>query len=106
MSKLIIYHKKRTLLTARGYVIKIEMSLVKFAPQINPEFPEGYKFRWIVYNVENQAELLRFDNHRGKFPHWHDDDQEGELEWLGLEKTEQLFFQKVKQKFGYLEFDN
>ncbi|CFW92737.1 protein of unknown function [endosymbiont DhMRE of Dentiscutata heterogama] len=106
MSKLVIYHRKITLLTARAIVIKVEMSLVKFTSQVSTEFPEGYKFRWMAYNVDNPDKLLRFDNHTGKFPHWHDNGQEGELEWLGLEKTEQLFFQKVKSKFGYFDFDN
>src|SRR5436189_285439 len=42
MSKLVIYHKKRTLLTTRSYVIKVEMSLIKLTSKISPEFPDGF----------------------------------------------------------------
>ncbi|KLL04726.1 MAG: hypothetical protein MRERV_13c017 [Mycoplasmataceae bacterium RV_VA103A] len=98
--------EKGTFLTEKGYLIRLEMKLMRI-PEVRVEFPEGYKFRWIVYNVENTSELVRLDNHRGKPLHLHiDDDKKGKpMAWVSLEATRQFFFQQVYQRFGYFDYE-
>ena len=105
MSKFVnIYHQKRTIFTTKDYVIKIEMVLDRTDEKVGIEFPESYKFRWMAFNIDNKDEFVRFDNHTGKLPHWHDNSKQGKLEWRGLELTEELFYQKVKEKFGDFDY--
>jgi hypothetical protein len=40
------------------------------------DFPEGYQFKWIVFNLFNKKEQVLFDNHRDKPPHYHIDGQQ------------------------------
>jgi hypothetical protein len=40
------------------------------------------------------------DNHHDKPPHWHDDKKEEFFEWVSLEETWKLFYQKTQDKFG------
>lgn len=94
-------------ITEQGYIIRLEMKSMKFPQPFHPEFPEGYKFRWIVYNIENPQESVRIDNHHGKSLHFHiDDEQPGQpLPWVSLEKTRQFFFEKVYQRFGFFDYE-
>ena len=78
------------------------MKLIRL-PNINKkEFPQDYKFNWIAYNLENTKERVLFDNHHGKGPHYHlDQDKKGVFfAWLSREKSEALFWEKVWQRFG------
>ncbi|KLL03485.1 MAG: hypothetical protein MRECE_10c016 [Mycoplasmataceae bacterium CE_OT135] len=52
------------------------MELKKRADQPSPEFPENFKFKIMARNLENPAELVRLDNHQGKSPHYHLDNQQ------------------------------
>ncbi|MDR1670446.1 MAG: hypothetical protein LBR43_01800 [Spiroplasmataceae bacterium] len=99
--------EKGTFLTEWGYLIKLEMKLMKLSEPVSWEFPEGYKFRWIVYNIENPDELIRIDNHTGKSLHLHiDKNREVEfLPWISLQETRKLFFGRVYQRFGYFDYD-
>lgn len=83
-----------------GKMITIEMKLVKFPSDKRSEYPEGYKFNWIAFNQDYPKKKVLFDNHFGKEPHFHIDDHEEFFVWISKEKTQQLFFQKVKEKFG------
>ena len=103
MSRQLIYQRKRTYLTTQGYVIKVIMKLFKSTDKSLLEFPEGYKFNWIAYNEDNPEEKVLFDNHHGKKPHWHVNGQEEFFPWYSQEKSEQLFFQKIEARFGYLK---
>jgi hypothetical protein len=78
------------------------MKLIKL-PNINKkEFPQDYKFSWIAYNLENTKERVLFDNHHGKEPHYHlDQDKKGVFfVWLSRDRAEGLFWEKVWQRFG------
>jgi len=99
--------EKETFLTEHSYLIRLEMKLIKFPKPTRPEFPDGYKFRRIVYNIENPSELVRLDNHQGKPLHLHiDGDKKGKLvPWISLEETRQFFFQQVYQRFGYFDYE-
>ena len=67
MSRITIYKNKKVFLTLRGYVIKIEMKLYRYTQPMSVEYPEGYQFSLIAFNVDKpQQELVLFDNHHGK----------------------------------------
>ncbi len=57
---------------------------------------------WIAFDPEEEGARVLFDCHEPKGPHWHiDDDEEGQLfVWQGLKEAEDLFFQKVEERFG------
>lgn len=94
-------------LTEKGYLVRLEMKSMKFSEPFRAEFPEGYKFRWIVFNVENTQELVRIDNHHGKPLHLHVDDEKKSksFSWISLEHTRQFFFQQAYQRFGYFDYE-
>jgi hypothetical protein len=105
MGKVLIYHWKRAFLTSRGYVIKIEMRLVRYLlTRVHPEYPEDYKFNWIAFNQDEPSEKVLFDNHHNKAPHFHFEEKEVFFKWLSLEQAEGLFFQKVTEKFGEFNY--
>ena len=87
-----------------GKKVFIEVILLKLETN-KPEFPEGYKFKWIAFNRDNPNERILFDNHTGKKPHYHENGKEKFLEWVSLEHTEKLFYQMVYQKFGYFNYE-
>ena len=64
------------------------------------EFPQGYKFRLIAYNLENPSELVRIDNHCGKSLHYHSNGKQKFFTWVSLAETERLFLQLTQEKFG------
>jgi hypothetical protein len=99
--------ERGTFLTEHGYLIRLEMKLMRFPNPARPEFPDGYKFRWIVYNIENTSELVRMDNHRGKPLHLHiDSDKKSEpVPWVSLNETRKFFFHQVYQRFGYFDYE-
>ncbi|CAG8847940.1 19000_t:CDS:2, partial [Racocetra persica] len=44
-----------------------------------PEFPQGYYFKWLAFNRDNPSERVLFDNHHGKGPHYHENDEKIEV---------------------------
>jgi hypothetical protein len=60
------------------------------------------KYIELPYNLENSQERVLFDNHHGKEPHYHlDQDKKGIFfSWQSREKSEALFWEKVEQRFG------
>lgn len=81
------------------------MDLFKLADGHSRSFPEGYRFSWIALDPENPTERVLFDCHVPKGPHVHvDDDPDGELiEWTTLDEVYELFFERVRQRFGDFE---
>ncbi|CAG8613687.1 7652_t:CDS:2, partial [Ambispora leptoticha] len=53
---------------------------MKITTPQSSEFPKGYKFKLIAYNIENQSELVLIDNHHAE--------------------TERLFLQLAQEKFA------
>jgi hypothetical protein len=41
-----------------------------------------------------------FDNHHGKGPHYHINGKQVFFTWKSRQQTEQMFYQKIVQKFG------
>jgi hypothetical protein len=64
------------------------------------EFPQGYKFKWIAFNRDNPSERVLFDNHTGKGPHYHVNGKQVFFAWKSRQHTQQMFYQKITQKFG------
>jgi hypothetical protein len=62
--------------TDQGYIIFIVMELRKLVDKQVAEFPQGFQFKIHAYSLTNPNELVRIDNHHGKSPHYHVDDQE------------------------------
>lgn len=96
----LVFHWKEDYLTSLGKMITIEMKLVKFPEVQKEEFPEDYKFNWIAFEQDNPEERVLFDNHHGKKPHFHVNEQEEFFIWIDLDKSLELFYQKVIDKFG------
>ena len=101
----LVYNRKGTFMTEKGYLIGLQMKLWKFSNVKAKEFPEGYKFNWIVFNLATESEKILFDNHWGKSPHYHLNDQQNFFTWKSLVETEKLFYQMVYQKFGYFNYE-
>lgn len=94
------FHWKEDYLMNSGQIITIEMKLIKLLDIQKGEYPEDYKFNWIAFEQDNPEEKVLFDNHHGKKPHFHINDQEEFFIWISKEKSQELFFQKVRKKFG------
>jgi hypothetical protein len=99
--------EREIFLTEKGYLVRLEMKSIRFSKPFCPEFPEGYKFRWIIYNIDNPEQSVRVDNHYGKSLHFHiDNEQPGQfLSWVSLEDLRQFFFQKAYTHFGYFNYE-
>jgi len=79
------------------------MKLKKMPEPYGQEFPHGYKFSWIAYNVKNDKERVLFDNHTNKPPHIHTNGHKEYFDWTSLGESEKLFLTRVQQRFGYFE---
>lgn len=96
----LLLSEERKINTERDYLIRVKVELWKLPLPQPTEFPQGYKFKLIAYNIENSEELVRIDNHQGKFPHYHLDNKQKSFTWVSLAETERLFLQLVQEKFG------
>jgi len=101
----LVYNRKGTFMTEKGYLISLRMRLWQYPHVKATEFPEGYQLSWIIFKLTNKKERVLFDNHRGKPLHFHENDKEKFLEWISLEETEKLFYQMAYQKFGYFNYE-
>ena len=93
------FQRQDEFLMSSGKKVFIEVILLKLATD-KPEFPEGYKFKWIAFNRDNPSERVLFDNHTGKEPHWHENGHQEFFAWVSRQHTQQMFYQKIIQKFG------
>lgn len=108
MKPVLVHYWEETIITSQGYEISLRMRLWQFPNVSSKDFPQGYKFSWIAFNVINpQQEFVLFDNHHGKPPHYHIDSKKNYafFTWISREKAEKLFFQKVQERFGYFELE-
>jgi hypothetical protein len=100
----LIYQMSGIVITEWGHEIYLEMKLWQYSDKQSTDFPEGYKFNWIAFNLINpDKEFVLFDNHHDKPPHYHVDNKKewAFFTWVSRQETEKLFFQKVQQRFGY-----
>ena len=81
------------------------MKLKKLPEPYGQEFPSGYKFSWIAYNVKNDQQRILFDNHTNKPPHIHTNGHEEYFTWISLAETEKLFLVRTQQRFGHFEIE-
>lgn len=66
------------------------------------QYPDGYRFSWIAFDVDNPDCRVLFDCHPPKGPHIHVDGQpEVLVHWVSIENTEEEFFKKVQDHFGH-----
>lgn len=101
----LVYNRKGTFWTIKNNLVGLQMKLWRFPDADPKDFPEGYKLNWIVFNLTTQGERILFDNHHGKPLHCHENGEEKFLEWVSLEHTEKLFYQKAYQKFGHFNYE-
>ena len=101
----LLLSEERKLITKSGFLIGVEVELWKLSLPQPVEFPQGYKFKIIAYNLENSSEMVRIDNHHGKSPHYHLNGKQKFFTWVSLAETERLFLQLAQEKFGYFEWD-
>lgn len=94
------FYRQEEFLMSSGKVIFIEVELLKFSGINKSEFPQGYQFKWLAFNRFNPGEKILFDNHEGKGPHWHENGKQEFFEWVSRTKTQQIFYQKLIEKFG------
>jgi hypothetical protein len=85
-----------------GKTVVVFMDLYKLPKGYPKSFPEGYKFSWIAYDPDDESAKVLFDCHPPKGPHVHvDNDKDGEaFDWKNLDDAYELFFAKVREKFG------
>ena len=93
------FQRQDEFLMSSGKKVFIELIVLKLATN-KPEFPEGYKFKWIAFNRNKPYERVLFDNHAGKLPHYHENGTEEFFTWISRKHAQQLFYQKVIKKFG------
>ena len=96
------FYRREEFLMSSGKAIVLITELIKSPDYQGQEFPNGQKFKWIAYNRVNPDEQVRFDNHRGKAPHYHDNGHEEFFTWKSRKHTQQMFYQKLIEKFGNL----
>ena len=82
-----------------GKKIFVEIELLKLATD-KPEFPQGFKFKWLAFNRDKPAEKVLFDNHKDKKPHYHDNGKEAFFTWKSRKDTQQMFYQAIIKKWG------
>lgn len=81
------------------------MDLFKLAEGHPKSFPDGYRFSWIAFDPDMPNERILFDCHDPKGPHVHiDNDPDGDpIEWTTLDNAYELFFERVRNRFGEYE---
>ena len=93
------FQRQDEFLMSSGKKVFVEVILLKLETD-KPEFPEGYKFKWIAFNRDNPNERVLFDNHTGKKPHYHENGKEVFFTWISRKHAQQMFYQKIIEKFG------
>lgn len=93
------FQRQDEFLMSSGKKVFVEVILLKLETN-KPEFPEGYKFKWIAFNRDNPNEQILFDNHTGKNPHYHENGTEVFFTWISRQHAQQMFYEKIIKKFG------
>lgn len=101
--KAVLLHKSKTTMNVEnGRVITVYIDTFQIQGVRLTGSWQAYRFSWIAFDPEEEGARVLFDCHEPKDPHWHiDDDEEGQpFIWKGLKEAEELFFQKVEERFG------
>ncbi|MBI4402643.1 MAG: hypothetical protein HY537_00690 [Deltaproteobacteria bacterium] len=101
--KAVLLHKSKTTMTvASGRTIAIYVDTFHLQGAKDPSSWKAYRFSWVAFAPDEPGARVLFDCHEPKGPHWHiDGDEVGQaFAWTGLEEAEELFFQKVEERFG------
>ncbi len=107
MNAALIYRRRLTRRTQTGKEIRVVMDLFQIPEPECAKYPEGFRFSWIAFDVENKEQRVLFDCHPPKGPHIHiDGDQEIKFKWISLEETEIFFFENVQARFGVFVQDD
>lgn len=93
------FYRKDEFLTSSGKKIFVEIEIIKISTD-KPEFPQGFKFKWLAFNREYPEQRILFDNHTGKKPHYHIDKKQKFFTWISRKQTQQMFYQEIIKKFG------
>jgi len=93
------FYRRDEFLTSLGKKIFVEIEISEVLTE-KPEFPQGFKFKWLAFNRDKPTEKILFDNHIGKKPHYHIDRKEKFFTWISREHTQQMFYQEIVKKFG------
>jgi len=104
----LVYHIRETLITDKDFEISLRMKLWQYVDENCLEFPEGFKMEWIAFNLAKpNEEFVLLDNHWGKPPHYHIDDKKKQkfFAWISRQKTEKMFLDLVRQRFGDFDFE-
>lgn len=91
------YHFKGEFLMSSGKTIILEMKLFKLPNIQKKEFPEDHKFNWIAVSKDDPSELVLFDNHHGKAPHYHRNGEEVFFTEFPKNKPKNYFLLKFKR---------
>ena len=67
------------------------------------KYPQGLKFSLIAFLISNPEDSILVDCHPPKGPHFHMNGLETNIEWVGFDETEKLFWQLVGSKFGIIQ---
>lgn len=96
-------HQAFRTLTDRIIVMKMDLYELPETELINSS-SSHYRFSWIAFDKEEPAMRVLFDCHPPKGPHFHiDEDKRGQsFTWSSLPAAIQLFYLKVKERFGEL----
>lgn len=97
-----IFKRKFSITTKSGIVVVIFMDLYRLPRSARKEYPEGYKFSWIAYDLDKEEKRILFDCHDLKGPHTHlDGEKTGKpFRWTSLDAATTLFFKTIKEHFG------
>jgi hypothetical protein len=104
---LLLFERRFTLTCVGGRVVEVFMDLYQLPEGYSQAYPEGYRFSWIAFDSENPQARVLFDCHHPKGPHVHvDEDSDGEsFEWTSLDEVYELFFEKLRERFGDYQMD-
>ncbi|CAG8717883.1 13752_t:CDS:2, partial [Cetraspora pellucida] len=71
--------------TEKGYLVRIIIKISYLSGPPQPEFPDNCKFKWLAWRLGSRPkDYILLDNHKGKGPHWHDNEKEEFFTWTKI----------------------
>ena len=102
MKAVLLQKSKTTITVGSGRTIAIYVDTFQLRGAKDSSSWQAYRFSWIAFDPDESDAKVLFDCHEPKGPHWHiDGDKVGHpFAWKGLKEAEDLFFEKVEERFG------